>query len=198
MIRAELKTARCLQCIRRPQAMLDPDYRRQLHHDFGKFHPDEIRAGKKQFKHGQCRVVVGLHRAYPAFQPCQAAHRRNQIRVFRRRCCQLLAHLAGERLFALNQVDQCARVKESNHQSRVVLSSTSICAPSEMLTAPTDEASSDAVVFTRIAPVVAIAEVKAILKSMGNQYVKNNTVADHALHHEEEEEHAAHGGHGHH
>gem|GEM_PF-6009111 len=37
-------------------------------------------------------------------------------------------------------------------------------------------------IFTRIAPVVAIAEIKAILKTMGNQYVKHNTVADHAHH----------------
>ena len=45
-------------------------------------------------------------------------------------------------------------------------------------------------IFTRIAPVVAIAEIKSILKTMGNQYVKNNTVADHALHYDDEAEHA--------
>ena len=51
-------------------------------------------------------------------------------------------------------------------------------------------------IFTRIAPVVAIAEVKAILKTMGNQYVAHNTVADHKAHghHDEAEEHV-HGGH---
>jgi Ni/Fe-hydrogenase subunit HybB-like protein len=53
-------------------------------------------------------------------------------------------------------------------------------------------------IFTRIAPVVAIAETKSILKSMGNQYIHHNTVADHALHHVHEEEDHAHDGHGHH
>jgi molybdopterin-containing oxidoreductase family membrane subunit len=50
-------------------------------------------------------------------------------------------------------------------------------------------------IFTRMAPVVAIAEVKSILKQMGDQYVKINTVADHAAHghhHDHEEEHAHH------
>ena len=39
-------------------------------------------------------------------------------------------------------------------------------------------------IFTRLAPVVAMAEVKSILKLVGNQYVGKNTVAEHALHHE--------------
>jgi Ni/Fe-hydrogenase subunit HybB-like protein len=55
-------------------------------------------------------------------------------------------------------------------------------------------------VFTRFAPVVAIAEVKSILKTMGDQYIKTNTVANHALHHahdDHDDEHA-HSGQGHH
>ncbi len=45
-------------------------------------------------------------------------------------------------------------------------------------------------VFARVAPVVAIAEVKAILKSSGDQYAGLNTVGHHD--HEEEAEHAHH------
>jgi Ni/Fe-hydrogenase subunit HybB-like protein len=46
--------------------------------------------------------------------------------------------------------------------------------------------------FTRIAPVVAIAEIKSILKSSGDQYVGKNTVAYHEEHHG-----GIHGAHGH-
>jgi Ni/Fe-hydrogenase subunit HybB-like protein len=47
-------------------------------------------------------------------------------------------------------------------------------------------------VFTRAAPVVAIAEVKSILKAAGDQYAGKNTVAHHHDHEEHEDAHHAH------
>ncbi len=48
-------------------------------------------------------------------------------------------------------------------------------------------------IFTRVAPVVAIAEVKSILKAAGNQYAGKNTMPSHHDHsHEEEHDHAHH------
>jgi Ni/Fe-hydrogenase subunit HybB-like protein len=47
--------------------------------------------------------------------------------------------------------------------------------------------------FTRVAPVVAIAEIKSILKSAGNQYAGKNTMPHHHDHdHADEHEHAHH------
>jgi len=44
-------------------------------------------------------------------------------------------------------------------------------------------------IFTRVAPVVAVAEIKSILKTGGNQYVGKNAVHSHGHDHSEAEAH---------
>ena len=140
VIHPQLEATRGLERIRCPQTVFYPDGGCQLNHIPGQLDPDKIRLGKESIERRKRRVVIGLHWAYPALQPCQATHRRTDIRMLPGGRRQFPAHFAAEWLLAFNQVNQRAGVKERNHQSRPALRSVSIRA---LLRLPTGECESN-------------------------------------------------------
>src|SRR5438067_11281298 len=90
----------------------------QYHDVLVELDPKKVRAFEERVECRKNRKLLISCRAHPAFHPGQAADSRFRSGMFSKQPCETRPYTARERLGALDEIDQSARVEKCDHFQR--------------------------------------------------------------------------------